>query len=178
MSVAPSDGRPIDDKLTSPHAPASAAEPATGVAPTLPPTARADIPGYEDLEELGRGAMGVVYKARHLALNRVVALKMLLAVSLAREAERDSYQAHHHAVARLQHRHIVEVREGGEHAGKPYFALELCAGDSLEKRTKSSPLPSGEAARLVEVLSQATHAAHQKGIVHRDLKPANVLLSE
>jgi WD40 repeat protein/serine/threonine protein kinase len=140
-----------------------------GAAPT--------VPGYEIVGELGRGGMGVVYKARHVRLNRVVALKMVLAGGHAGEEERVRFEAEAEVVARLQHPHIVQIYEVGEQQGVPYFSLEFCAGGSLEKRLGGTPLPPQEAAALVETLARAMEAAHRAGIVHRDLKPANVLLA-
>lgn len=136
------------------------------------------IPGYEVLGELGRGGMGVVYKARHLALDRVVALKMIIAGSHADEANLERFRTESEAVARLQHSGIVQIYEVGEHEGLPYFSLEYCSGGSLEEKLHGVPLPSKETALLVEKLARAVHAAHTKGVIHRDLKPANVLLGE
>jgi serine/threonine-protein kinase len=140
-------------------------------------SAAAVPPGYEVLAEVGRGGMGVVYKARHLALNRVVALKMILAGAHASARERARFRAEAEAGARLSHPNIVQVYEVGEHQGRPFLALEFCAGDSLEKKLKGTPLPPREAAELVRTLARAVQAAHEAGVVHRDLKPANVLLS-
>jgi WD40 repeat protein len=151
-------------------------------APTVPPTdpsagaGRPDIPGYEVLGELGRGGMGVVYRARQTGLNRPVALKMVLAGTHAGAAERARFRAEAEAVARLQHPNIVQIYETGEADGHPFFSLEFCPGGSLAARLAGTPLPPAEAARLVEVLARAVQAAHERGIVHRDLKPANVLL--
>ena len=136
------------------------------------------IPGYEILRELGRGGMGVVYQARHRKLNRLVALKMILAGSHAGEADLARFQTEAEAIARLQHPNIVQVHEVGEHEGKPFFSLEFCAGGSLEKKLNGTPLPAREAAALVETLAQAMQAAHEQHVIHRDLKPANVLLAE
>jgi predicted Ser/Thr protein kinase len=136
------------------------------------------VPGYEVLGVLGKGGMGIVYKARQVSLNRVVALKMILHAEHATEDERRRFQAEAEAVARLQHPNIVRVHEVGEHGGLPYFSLEFCPGGSLEKRLDGTPWEPRRAARLVETLARAMHAAHQKGLVHRDLKPANVLLAE
>src|SRR5262249_38774813 len=135
------------------------------------------VPGYEALEEIGRGGMGVVYKARQVALNRTVALKMILAGAHAGTDDRARFRAEAAAVARLQHAGIVQVHEVGTHGGLPFLSLEFCPGGSLEKKLNGTPLPAGEAAALVERLANAVAAAHQKGIVHRDLKPANVLLA-
>ena len=133
------------------------------------------IPGYEILGELGRGGMGVVYKARHTRLNRLVALKMILGES----ADGDSllrFQGEAEAVAQLAHPNIVQVYEVGEHHGQPYFSLEFVAGGSLDRYLKSTPQPPRASAGLVRVLALAMQTAHDKDIVHRDLKPANVLL--
>jgi WD40 repeat protein len=135
------------------------------------------IPGYELLQELGRGGMGVVYKARHLALRRLVALKMILAGSYAGEAQLERFRVEAEAVARLQHPHIVQIHEIGEHDGLPYFSLEFCEGGSLRQRLHDRPLDPHEAARLLEKLARAADAAHRQEIVHRDLKPHNVLLT-
>ncbi|MFO0843340.1 MAG: serine/threonine-protein kinase, partial [Gemmataceae bacterium] len=136
-----------------------------------------DLPGYEVLGELGRGGMGVVYKARQVALNRVVAVKMILAGAHADDASRGRFRAEAEAIAALQHPNIVGVYDVGEHDGHPYFSLEFCAGGSLEKRLAGTPLPPRDAAALVATLAGAVQAAHDAGVVHRDLKPANVLLT-
>jgi WD40 repeat protein len=136
------------------------------------------VPGYEIVRELGRGGMGVVYQARHIKLNRPVALKMILAGSHAGAADLARFQTEAEAIARLRHPNIVQVYEVGEHEGKPYFSLEFCAGGSLEKKLGGTPLPPKEAASLVEVLARAMQAAHEQHVIHRDLKPANVLLAE
>jgi WD40 repeat protein len=141
------------------------------------------IPGYEIVAELGRGGMGVVYQARQIALNRLVALKMILAGSYAAPPELARFRAEAEAVARLQHPNIVQIHEVGEWraaAGSPstpFFSLEFVDGGSLEQKLRGTPLPALQSAALVETLAQAVHAAHERGIVHRDLKPANVLLA-
>ncbi len=137
----------------------------------LPPS----VPGYEVLGELGRGGMGVVYKARQRNLDRLVALKMLHG-GRADPRERARFQAEAEAVARLQHPNIVQVHEVGECDGRPFFSMEFCAGGSLATRLAGTPLPISEAAALVETLARAVQHAHQHGVVHRDLKPSNVLL--
>ena len=136
------------------------------------------IPGYELLGELGRGGMGVVYKARHLKLNRLVALKMILAGGHADAADLARFQIEAEAIAGLQHPNIVQVHEVGEHEGKPFFSLEFCGGGNLAKKLGGTPLPAREAAALTELLADAMQAAHDRHIIHRDLKPANVLLTE
>jgi serine/threonine protein kinase len=136
------------------------------------------VPGYEILGELGRGGMGVVYKARQLSLGRVVALKMILSGGHAGEENLGRFRTEAEAIARLQHPNIVQIHEVGEHAGLPFFSLEFCGGGSLEKKLAGAPLQPKEAAALVETLSRAMQAAHEGGIIHRDLKPANVLLAD
>jgi WD40 repeat protein/tRNA A-37 threonylcarbamoyl transferase component Bud32 len=136
------------------------------------------VPGYEVVRELGRGGMGVVYRARQTKLNRPVALKMILAGSHAGAADLARFQTEAEAIARLRHPNIVQVYEVGEHEGKPYFSLEFCGGGSLEKKLNGTPLPAREAAALVETLARAMQAAHEQHVIHRDLKPANVLLAE
>ena len=126
---------------------------------------------------LGRGGMGVVYKAVHLRLNRTVALKMLLAGAFATRAERRRFAREAEAVARLQHPNIVQVYDVGELDGRPYFTMEFVEGGSLAERLAGTPRPAREAAELVATLADAIAAAHRGGIVHRDLKPANVLLT-
>jgi serine/threonine protein kinase len=134
------------------------------------------LQGYQILEEVGRGGMGIVYRARHLALNRTVALKMILRGAHAADASLDRFRAEAEASARLNHPHIVQVYEVGECDGLPYLALEFCNGGSLDAQLDGTPLPALDAARLVETLARAVQAAHEKGLVHRDLKPANILL--
>jgi WD40 repeat protein len=139
--------------------------------------APARIRGYEILGVLGKGGMGIVYEARHLRLNRLVALKMILGGPHADQAELARFRIEAEAVARVQHPHIIQVYEVGEADGRPYFSLGFCAGGSLASKLNGTPLPAQEAARLMHRLAEAMHAAHQRGIVHRDLKPANVLLT-
>jgi WD40 repeat protein/tRNA A-37 threonylcarbamoyl transferase component Bud32 len=140
------------------------------------PAAPGQIVDYEILEELGRGGMGVVYKTRHKKLNRIVALKMILAGSHAGAAELARFRMEAESVARLQHPNIVQIYEIGEQNGLPYFSLEFVAGGSLDKKLNGTPLPAKDAATLVETLAHAMQAAHERGVIHRDLKPANVLL--
>jgi hypothetical protein len=158
-----------------PTGPYQIAGPSTSV--ESPPPTLPTIPGYEILEELGRGGMGVVYKASHMQLQRLVALKMILAGGHAGSADRARFRTEAEAIARLQHPNIVQVHELGEHEGKPYFSLEFCDGGSLAQKISGTPFPPQEAAHLVEKLARAMDYAHQGGVIHRDLKPANVLLS-
>src|SRR5262245_16492525 len=144
----------------------------------MPETAASSVvPGYEVLGELGRGGMGVVYKARQVRLGRIVALKMILSGAHAGERDLARFRTEAEAIARLQHPGIVQVFEVGEHDGRPFFSLEYVEGGSLAAKLDGTPLPDRDAARLVEALARAVAAAHEKGVVHRDLKPANVLLS-
>jgi tRNA A-37 threonylcarbamoyl transferase component Bud32/sugar lactone lactonase YvrE len=137
-----------------------------------------EVPGYEILGELGRGGMGVVYKARHLKLNRVVALKIVLAGGHASPDDLTRFLGEAEAVAALQHPHIVHLYDFGQHEGLPFFTLEFVPGGSLADKLNGTPLPPKEAAHVVEQLARGIHYAHGKGIVHRDLKPGNVLLTE
>lgn len=141
----------------------------------LPPASAAP-PGYELIDILGHGGMGVVYRARQTALNRMVALKMIIAGPHAAEAMLARFKAEAEAIAQLQHSNIVQIYDIGEHEGQPYFSLELVEGGSLAQKLIGHPQPPRDAGRLVEVLARAIHAAHETGIVHRDLKPANILL--
>jgi serine/threonine-protein kinase len=138
---------------------------------------RPDVAGYEILERLGRDGMAVVYKARHLQLNRLVALKLILAGAHAGAEALGRFRVEAEAVARLHHTHIVQIYEVGEADGRPYLALEFVEGGTLAQRLAGMPQPARSAAELLETLAHAVHAAHQRGIVHRDLKPANVLLT-
>jgi tetratricopeptide (TPR) repeat protein len=144
--------------------------PPSGAEPPTPP-------GYEILEELGRGGMGVVYKARQLGLNRIVALKMVLAGPHSGPEQIARFRAEAEAAARLRHPHIVPVYEVGDWNSLPFFSMEFVDGGSLELKLRATPLPVKVAAELVGQLARAVQAAHQAGVVHRDLKPANVLLT-
>ncbi len=136
------------------------------------------VPGYEILGELGRGGMGVVYKAHQKSLNRIVALKMILAGAHAGEQQRRRFRGEAEAAAGLQHPNIAQVYEVGEYDRCPYFSLEYVDGNCLHDVLKDR-LPSPlEAAALMEHLARAVHYAHQRGIVHRDLKPSNILLTK
>ncbi|MEI8370524.1 MAG: serine/threonine-protein kinase [Planctomycetia bacterium] len=133
-------------------------------------------PGYEIIEELGRGGMGLVYKANQQGLNRIVALKMILAGGHAREGDLTRFRTEAAAIARLHHPNIVQIYEVGEWSGLPFFSLEYCPGGSLDRKVRGTPLPAREAAGLVVGIARAIGEAHGKGILHRDLKPANVLI--
>ncbi len=135
------------------------------------------IPGYEILGVLGRGGMGVVYRAWQTGLNRLVAVKMVHAGAQAGPAIRARFQVEAEAVARIKHPHIVQVHDVGQHAGSPFLVFELVEGQTLAKRMAGTPQPDPWAAELAEVLARAIHAAHQQGVIHRDLTPSNILMS-
>ena len=136
-----------------------------------------NVPGYQIIEELGRGGMGVVYKGRHVRLNRPVALKMLLAGSHADKGHLTRFRKEADVLAKLRHPCFVHIYDIGEVEGQPYFSMELAEGGNLERKWRGRPQPPQVAAELLGVLAEAMHAAHAQGIVHRDLKPANVLLT-
>jgi WD40 repeat protein len=152
--------------------------PTLGASDTSPPRAApAGVPGYEILGELGRGGMGVVYKAYQPSLKRFVALKMVLAGQHADPTDLVRFRQEATMVARLQHPNIVQIYEVGEHDGLSYLALEFVEGGTLAKKTAGLPQTPREAARKVELLARAVEYAHQRGVLHRDLKPGNVLLT-
>lgn len=130
------------------------------------------IPGYEILSELGRGGMGVVYKARQTSLNRIVAIKLFVSGSLKR------FRLEAEAIARLQHPHIVQVFEVGTCGRGPYFSQEFIAGGSLADRLDGAPWRAAKAADLVAKLAEAMQFTHDRNIIHRDLKPANILMAD
>jgi tetratricopeptide (TPR) repeat protein len=135
------------------------------------------IPGYEIVRELGRGGMGVVYLARHQELNRLVALKMILAGVHADEETLSRFHREAEAVARLQHPGITQIHDVGQHDGRPYLALEYVDGSNLADQLAGKALAPRAAAGLVETIARTAHYAHVRGIVHRDLTPRNILLA-
>jgi serine/threonine-protein kinase len=134
----------------APSEPAMQSEPLDGVT----------VPGYEILRELGRGGMGVVYQARQVQADRLVALKMILHAEHTDTDGRTRFQSEARAVARLQHPHIVQIYEVGEHNGLPFFSLEFCPGGGLDRKLAGTPLEAQPAAALVEKLVRAMQAAH------------------
>jgi len=135
------------------------------------------VRGYEISGILGRGAMGVVYRAQQAGLKRTVALKMILAGIHADEEQLSRFRREAEAVAQLQHPNIVQIHEIGEHQGLPYFSQEYAVGGSLAHRLDGTPWQPRKAAALIEILARTMQAAHERGIIHRDLKPGNVLLA-
>jgi serine/threonine protein kinase len=168
---------PVDDEWQTNTQPASDFTDAKSS--TTPGTiALPVVPGYELLSELGRGGMGVVYKARDRQLKRIIALKMLRDRSLADATVLARFRTEAEAVARLQHTNIVQIYDFGECDGCPYLSLEYVAGGSLEAWTQPPLHSVGDCATLVETVARAIGYAHQQQIVHRDLKPANILLQQ
>ena len=148
-------------------------------ATTIPPDAGARLKyfgDYELLEEIARGGMGVVWKARQLNLHRDVALKMIRAGALATPDEVARFLREAEAAANLQHPNIVAIHEVGEHDGQHYFSMDLVSGRDLAALITDGPLPPQRAARYVKIIAEAIHFAHQRGTLHRDLKPQNVLI--
>jgi serine/threonine-protein kinase len=140
--------------------------------------AQPTVTGYEIRSELGRGGMGVVYKARQIGLNRMVALKMVLVGAHAGEAQLARFHTEAEAVAALVHPNIVQIYEVGNHDGLPYFSLEYVDGGCLADKIDGKPQNINDSARMMETLTRAMAFAHQHGIIHRDLKPANVLMTK
>lgn len=133
---------------------------------------------YELLDEIGRGGMGVVFKARHTRLQRIVALKMVLAGRFADDADVARFREEASTAAALDHPGIVPIYEAGEIDALPYYSMGFVEGISLAERLKQGPLPPAEAVRLVRGITSAVEYAHAHGVIHRDLKPANILLAK
>jgi len=133
---------------------------------------------YELIEEIARGGMGVVYKARQVSLNRTVAVKLMLFGEFASEEFVRRFRAEAEAVASLQHPNIVAIHEIGEHEGQHYFSMDYVAGQNLAERARDNPLPPEVSADYLQTIAEAVHYAHERGILHRDLKPSNVLIDD
>jgi WD40 repeat protein len=145
--------------------------------PVIRPAPR-QVGDYDILAEVGRGGMGVVYKAQHRGLRRLVALKMVLAGEFASPTQELRFRLEAELAARVQHPNIVQVYEIGSYEGRPFLALEWVEGGSLAKHLDGKPWLPAEAAALIETLARAIDVAHGEGVVHRDLKPANILIQE
>jgi formylglycine-generating enzyme required for sulfatase activity/predicted Ser/Thr protein kinase len=176
------------DRFEGLFAVAPQAVPAIPAETTLPLTpSDTEIPGaqlprirymgdYELLAEIARGGMGVVYKARQISLNRVVAVKMILAGQFATQADHDRFHSESQAAALLDHPNIVPIFEVGEHEGQHYFSMGYVDGPSLAARLAEGPLPPNEAAELLTLVAEAVEYAHRQGVIHRDIKPSNILI--
>ncbi len=142
------------------------------------PSVKARFGDYELLEEIAHGGMGVVYRARQISLNRIVAVKMLLFGQFAAKSAFDRFRAEAETVAQLQHPNIVAIHGIGETDGQPYFSMDYVAGRNLADLVRDHPLLTQQAAGYVRKIALAVHYAHTQGVLHRDLKPANVLIDE
>ena len=147
--------------------------------PSPPMDARIHYSGdCQLLQEIARGGMGVVYRARQVSLDRIVALKMILAGRLASEADVQRFQHEAKSAASLAHANIVRIHEIGEHDGQHYYSMDFVQGQNLGQMVRQRPLPAQRAAQYLKTIAEAIHVAHQKGTIHRDLKPTNVLIDE
>jgi tetratricopeptide (TPR) repeat protein len=183
LSVRPEDSKELGAGLKAPATSTTCPLHRRTDVPGDRPVDWPSIPGLELMEVLGSGGMAVVFKARQAILDRDVAVKFLRDPYWADSVQRERFLQEARAVARLRHPHLVQVYEFGElpavggATSQPYLVLEYMSGGSLADLVRGSPLPPGEAARLVETLADAIHYAHQQGVIHRDLKPANILLA-
>lgn len=157
----------LESAILEPEAPAHAR---ASVAPLLA------FNDYELIEELARGGMGVVYRARQISLNRPVAIKMILGGHLANATEMKRFRAEAETAAQLRHPNIVAIHEVGEHAGQPFFSMDLVEGQNLAQLVRNEPLPSRKAAAYLKTIAEAVQYAHSRGVLHRDLKPSNILI--
>ncbi|HEX4145093.1 MAG TPA: serine/threonine-protein kinase [Pirellulales bacterium] len=171
MLVADCVARRAGDEPTAVHTPG----PPTSLAHEVPADGRT-FGDYQLLDELGQGGMGVVYRARQISLDRIVALKMILGGHLAGSADLARFRAEAESAARLDHPGIVPVYEVGFEAGQPFFTMKYVAGTTLAERLAEGPMPAREAAALLAPVCRAVAFAHGRGVLHRDLKPANILI--
>ncbi|MGE3776640.1 MAG: serine/threonine-protein kinase, partial [Pirellulaceae bacterium] len=189
MSLVRKRTKPDDPAETKAFAgPAGAGRPAPRAGIPRPPVsllrsrnreeALPEIEGYELLEEIGRGGMGIVFKARQIRLGRIVALKLIRPDHTPREEEIKRFEREAAAAAQLDHPGIVSVFDAGKHEGWPFYAMSYVAGCSLAEKLEDGPLAPRQAAEIARQIAQAMGCAHRQGIVHRDLKPANVLIDE
>jgi tRNA A-37 threonylcarbamoyl transferase component Bud32 len=157
--------------------PHSYAEPPDSETKELAPGTRLGYVGdYELIEEIARGGMGVVYRARQASLKRIVAVKMIRSGELAGEAEVQRFRAEAEAAANLKHPNIVAIHEIGEHEGRHYFSMDFVAGQNLAQLAGGRPVPARQAAEWLKTIAEAVQFAHQRGVLHRDLKPQNILV--
>ncbi len=170
----------VDREITSWQASSSAEESSSVAGADVPmeavDTCLPQVEGYEVEGLVGRGGMAVVYRARHVKLNRQVALKLLRDRYCASSTQIRRFWNEAQAAARMQHPNIVQIFEVGQHAGQPFLALEYLAGGTLAEQIQGRPHPPRSAARVVETLARAVQVAHEHGVLHRDLKPGNVML--
>jgi serine/threonine-protein kinase len=159
----------LESAISEPNTPASTG---ASVAPLVA------FNDYELLEEIDRGGMGVVYRARQISLNRPVAIKLILGGHLANGADMKRFRAEAETAAQLHHPNIVAIHEVGEHEGQPFFSMELVEGRNLGQLVRDEPLPSGKAAVYLKTIAEAVQYAHSRGVLHRDLKPSNILIDE
>ena len=169
---------PSTVSLVRPQSDTSIEQTTAGASAPRSPLPRVRIPNYEILEEVARGGMGVVYKARHAQLDRTVALKMILTGDFAGPDQIERFKAEARAAAQLEHSGIVPIYEIGEVEGQNFFAMQFVGGGTLSEKLAGGPLAPLVAAGMIQQVSEAVHHAHARGIVHRDLKPGNVLLDE
>jgi serine/threonine protein kinase len=133
---------------------------------------------YELMEELARGGMGVVYKARQVSLSRTVAVKMILAGQLAGPADLQRFRGEAEAAANLNHPNIVAIHEIGQQEGQHFFSMDYVEGQNLAEFVRTKPLAPKDAAKYLKIIAEAIQYAHERGILHRDLKPSNILIDQ
>ncbi len=167
-----------DTRIHTSNEPSSAAGNECSPAGPLPNAPGGRFGDYELLEEIARGGMGVVYRARQVSLNRTVALKMILSGQFASKQEVLRFRAEAEAAANLHHPNIVAIHETGEQDGRHYFSMDYVRGRNLAEIAADGPLPARRVARYAGIVAEAIHYAHEQGVLHRDLKPSNILIDE